>query len=430
MKLKIHRGTHEIGGSCVEVSAGTSRIVVDIGMPLVDKDGSEFEMGDYSGKTGTKLVELGVLPDVKGLYRWDDTEPVLDAVLISHSHQDHYGFYNYVKDYIPCYIGDAARRIIEVGSIFLPNKYSFTNPRNLVSGKSFEIGDFKITPYLMDHSAFDAYAFSIEAENKKVIYSGDFRKHGRKTNAYEYFLKNAPKGSDALILEGTQVSKTGVSARTEKELEEDIADISRITEGIVLFWCSGQNIDRLVSFYRGALKTGREFLVDVYTANIMKATGRDTIPNPKYKGFRTYWPYIYRNLTQPMVEKYLYPFVKCKMNAEELSQNAGKTMMLVRPSSMKFIKKANLNNGVCLYSMWEGYLQKNGNKGFLEFLAEHNFELKHVHTSGHADFETLKETVEGLNPEKIIPIHTFEPEAFGFWDTKVLRLDDGEQHEV
>ena len=42
MHFKIHRGTQEIGGSCVEIWTDTTRILVDFGMPLVEKDRSEF----------------------------------------------------------------------------------------------------------------------------------------------------------------------------------------------------------------------------------------------------------------------------------------------------------------------------------------------------------------------------------------------------
>ena len=36
MKLTIYRGTKEIGGSCVEITTGTTRLVIDLGLPLVD----------------------------------------------------------------------------------------------------------------------------------------------------------------------------------------------------------------------------------------------------------------------------------------------------------------------------------------------------------------------------------------------------------
>ncbi len=37
MDLTIHRGTHEIGGSCVELATENTRILIDVGLPLVDK---------------------------------------------------------------------------------------------------------------------------------------------------------------------------------------------------------------------------------------------------------------------------------------------------------------------------------------------------------------------------------------------------------
>lgn len=43
MNITVHRGAHEIGGSCVEVRNKKSRIVIDIGMPLVTENGERVE---------------------------------------------------------------------------------------------------------------------------------------------------------------------------------------------------------------------------------------------------------------------------------------------------------------------------------------------------------------------------------------------------
>jgi ribonuclease J len=40
LSFKIHKGTKEIGGSCVEVRTESTRILLDLGMPLVEKDGT------------------------------------------------------------------------------------------------------------------------------------------------------------------------------------------------------------------------------------------------------------------------------------------------------------------------------------------------------------------------------------------------------
>jgi ribonuclease J len=79
MKFKIHRGTKEIGGSCVEVWTENTRILLDFGMPLVEKDGKEFDFGKYKTLKSSGLVSKGVLPNIEGLY--DSSKNLIDGVI-------------------------------------------------------------------------------------------------------------------------------------------------------------------------------------------------------------------------------------------------------------------------------------------------------------------------------------------------------------
>lgn len=148
MYLTIHRGTHEIGGSCVEITSLNSRIIIDIGTPLVKADGGKFNMADYEDLSGQELVKRKVLPDVQGLYRWDKEGKIADG--------------------------------------------------------------------------------------KKVIYSGDFRNHGRKGKAFYYFLYAAPKNVDALVLEGTMLGRKNEICITERKVEDKIVRIIKGSNKIVL----------------------------------------------------------------------------------------------------------------------------------------------------------------------------------------------------
>ena len=126
MKFKIHRGTQEIGGSCVEVWTASTRILLDFGMPLVEKDGKEFDFKKYKDLAVEELITKGVLPDVKGLYK--DADSLIDGVIISHPHQDHYGLSNYINRNIKPYIGEAAHKIIEISNIFMSQKVNIVYP--------------------------------------------------------------------------------------------------------------------------------------------------------------------------------------------------------------------------------------------------------------------------------------------------------------
>ena len=91
MNLTIHRGAHEIGGNCIELASGETRILFDFGMPLVqpaDKK-KKFDSRDIQNKSAAELMAAGVLPPVTGLYQGFNGEKPVDALIISHPHQDH-----------------------------------------------------------------------------------------------------------------------------------------------------------------------------------------------------------------------------------------------------------------------------------------------------------------------------------------------------
>jgi len=59
-----------------------------------------------------------------------------------------------------------------------------------------------------------------------------------------------------------------------------------------------------------------------------------------------------------------------------------------------------------------------------------NFWLQ-VHTSGHADINTLKQMVKAINPKYIVPIHTFHGSDYkDIFNTPVVELADEEDKVV
>jgi ribonuclease J len=107
---------------------------------------------------------------------------------------------------VPIYIGEGAARVLAEASFFSPVGASLRPHGFLTDRGSFALGPFRLTPYLVDHSAFDAYALLAEAGGRRLFYSGDLRAHGRKAALFEHLLADPPR-VDTLLLEGTRIDE-------------------------------------------------------------------------------------------------------------------------------------------------------------------------------------------------------------------------------
>ena len=429
MKLTIHRGTKEIGGSCVELRTENSRILIDFGIPLVDPQGKPFDSNTLKGKSIDELKALKILPDIEGLYK-DEGRSKVDAILLSHSHLDHYGLLGNVNPEIPIYMSEGAKELIEISNIFTPQKVGRLNTGIIQPNKSFKIGDFEIHPYLVDHSAFDARAYLIEAEGKRLFYSGDFRGHGRKSVLFERMVKNPPKHIDCLLMEGSMLGREKQEFKNEEAVQRGIEKILNMTDNTVFLAASSQNIDRVVSAYKACLKTGHVFVIDLYTAFILDRlkTISKGIPqfdwgNIRVKFFKSHAD----SIAKAGFKDLLYKYNRRKIEIDEINRDRSRILMLLRDNSIfpRIIENLKHTEGtVMIYSMWEGYLKDK----FKQYCAAKGIIIKQVHTSGHATTGDLKRFAAALDPKELIPIHTFSPEKYKtLFGDRVRILRDGEE---
>lgn len=431
MNITIYRGTHEIGGTLIELKTKSSRILLDAGYPLF-LNGAAID-DKVSSLPYDELLALGVLPKINGLYKWD--VPQFNALIISHAHLDHYGLLKYIHPDIPIYLSAGTDHLIKISQVFqICEDYSFS--ANIFKMyQPFLIGDFIIKPFLMDHSAFDAASFEISGEGKTIIYMGDFRGHGRKAVCLERFINGAAKQADILLTEGSMFGRQDEMILTESELEKYIENEIRGCVAPVLFQSSSQNIDRIVSFYKVALKLGRTFVVDVYTANILyelRQLGNNLpYPSNEYANIKVFYPYrLTQKIFNEIGEDYAKRFSAFYLPKEKLSQDQNNIIMMVRPSMLKDIEKCGLRNGIFIYSMWQGYRDSEYQKNFEQSLKNAGFIAKALHTSGHASVSDIKRLITGLDPKKVIPIHTMIPNAFTDISDKTELKEDGLEFEI
>lgn len=415
MRVCIHRGSKQIGGSCVEIMSRGKRLLIDFGLPL----DAEANHRQY-------------VPSIAGL---NGNDPSLLGILISHPHLDHFGLLSQISPKIPVGMGIAARRILKAASPFLPGNWSSpANGWNYLPGQSFTIGPFRVTPFLVDHSAYDSYALQIESSGKSIFYSGDLRSHGRKAALFKSLIANPPKNVDTLLLEGSSLGriKDEQEFPTEKDIENKLAHLFSTSKGLALTHVSGQNIDRIVSIFRASKRTGRKLIIDLYTAAILEATGNVNLPQSGWSDVALYVPQSQRIQIK---EKGWFDVLKRhsanRIFIEDLQQISSKSTLLFRPLHRLDLERGEcLSGAVYIYSQWEGYWEQGVYDMIKDWLVRHDIPKHSIHTSGHASQGELQKLVSAINPRNVVPIHSFYPEKYPELFPNVEAHDDNEWWEL
>jgi ribonuclease J len=407
VQLTVHRATQQIGGNCVELSTSDGhRIILDVGRPLdAPRDACQL------------------LPKTLSL------NAATDGVLISHPHQDHYGLLEDVPAGWPIYSGAATERLIRLSSaIFgkeLPHAF---NPWR--SGAALQIGPFAVTPFLIDHSAFDAYMLLIEVHGKRILYSGDFRIHGRKSTLTRKLMATPPENLDVLLMEGTNLG-SDKSCVTESDLEDAFVDLFQSTVGRVFVAWSAQNVDRTVTLYRACLKAGRTLVVDLYTAEVMEALAEfGKLPRPGWNNLKVVitsaFARMYRRSGREAFVEGMVPF---GISAARLAETPERWVVMVRPSLIRDYGPngitPNSDDAWC-WSMWRGYLENEDGALVSKWFEAGGSRAAHIHTSGHASPADLRSFAHAMNATQFVPIHgvAWDGDTTGF--PSIRRLADGE----
>jgi len=392
MQVKILKGTNQIGGCITEITSDSkTKIIIDFGQDLSSEDDIETDKN----------------PNIKGL---TIGKPEYDAVFITHSHGDHIGLIHHILDSIPVYVEPISKKIYNLLSFFTHKKIKIKTNNMIINKKILINNDIKVTPFIVDHSSYNSVMLLIEADGKKVLHTGDFRNHGIKGNLFLKKLKEIGQ-VDLIIAEATTVNRQDKKYPKEIDLQKQAISIFKKYDQIFIL-TSSTNIDRITTFYKAATQTNKNFILDVFTANIVTNLNNNSIPNPKtFKNIYTWIPTKYKNKGINFKIKYIYPFLKY---SKQKSYVNNKYLLMVKTSMLedikKLYKKKHITNACLIYSMWEGYKSQTLMNQFLEDIKKYGIkEIINLHTSGHADKEALR-LLNILNAKKVIPIHTTAPD--------------------
>lgn len=391
MKLCIHRGTHQIGGIAAEIATETTRILIDMGDEL--------------------SLDPGFVPAPLHIPGVTDANGRCDAVLFTHYHDDHTGQMLRIRPDIPLYAGALAKDIMRLSSAHSWKKDEvlckrIENIRTFSAGMPFLIGNIQITPFGIDHSAVDSYLFLIEADGKCILYTGDFRLHGVQGKTMDKILDRRIGKVDAIITEGTTVSRTDGKTVTEWELQARVRNYLQQYKYVFVL-CATTNLDRIFALAR-AVPRGKYCICDDYQKMLVETVSK-------------HWSGISSFYEMPKLLSFKHH------PPARFAELGG--LMFVRANS-KFgaiICQYDPAQSILLYSMWDGYRTKPGST-IPDFLALTDT-WETLHTSGHASPEDLRHVIEKADPQLVIPMHTDAPQKMQALcpDRTVVLLKDEEE---
>lgn len=399
MEVKIYRGTHQIGGCVTEISCGDTRIFVDFGSELPAADGKPpIETLHVAGVT--------------------DDSPRCDGIFFTHTHGDHIGQLERIHPRIPLWLGETAKELclllnhrLQLRKLDRQKTIDALQRANTFRAREpVVVGSIKVTPLMIDHSAFDAYMFLIEGDGKRILHTGDFRGHGFRGKALIPMLKTYVGKIDWLICEGTMLSRGPETVKSERQLQGDERSLMEQNNRVFVV-CSSMNIDRIAGFCK-AVPDRRPILCDDFqkkALDIVQARHGIYTSLYDFSHVRVYYQNSVK-LNQWMEDKGFLCFIRANYFSDLLLERYGE-------------------GSVIAYSMWAGYLSGTAkNERLSALLAGRNW--VQMHTSGHATVAQLREVYDTVSPRYgIIPIHTDRPDAFlsVFPANAVYLLADGQQ---
>ena len=408
MNIKVYRGTHQIGGCVTEYEYHGWHLFVDYG--------EELPGGPQTGDL-----------QVEGLTYGDISK---SALLITHYHGDHIGCIPKLPKDLPIFMGRISRDIqmelsnrLQMVDVFHRNMSErLKTVHTFEPGRPFSWGSFHIMPVTVDHSAFDAYAFKVEAGGVSAFHTGDFRTHGFRSGRLSDVIEKFVGKVDYVVCEATNVSRPLAASQSEHDLQKEYQELFKENKGNVVY-SSSTNIDRLFGLYHAAKNAGRVFIIDEYQKKIMDiVTQRDSLWSKSrlYQFLEHYKPFV---LSVLKGEFWMNDRFK------DLLEKKGYVLMArSNPTFDSLIKRIPGEKQVYL-SMWDGYVDKS-KAAYNEQLAKSLGKgYLRMHTSGHCDMNSLREVFRLLHPKAIVPIHTEKPEDFAqlFGDEwSVVVLNDGE----
>jgi len=410
--LTFYGGVNEIGGNKILLRDGDTKVFFDFGMSFGMKK-LFYSPPFLSPKSEKSLQELGILPKLQGIYRFNGKSPEIDAIFVSHGHLDHSAYLSFINREIPVYCGETTKIILQAQSEMRRADLEFDVEditfQSFRTGEKKRIGTVEIEPVHVDHSVPGAYGFVIHTSNGSIVYTGDFRSHGSKPQMTQDFVEKAKSAEPvAVVTEATNM--TGASVSSEGEVESKLNSIVKEADGIVLAEFAYADVDRLNSFFRIAKKNGRCLAVSLKQAYLLNALRADkglSVPNLDDESILIFRKS--KSTNYKWEKKILEQHSDKVKTAFDVSKQQCKVVLGLSFYDLEELVEIRPEAGSCyVLSASEPFNEEMeiDFERLVNWLGHYGLPQYHVHVSGHVMPLQLKAILREVDATKIFPVHT------------------------
>lgn len=428
VKLRFYGGVGEIGGNKILLEDRDTRILLDFGMSFAER--RRFYSDPWlSPRNENELLELGLLPHIEGAYKFDEKEPALDAVFLSHSHADHAMYTAFLNRKISVYCGETIKTILE-GQAETRSRGFETDISGIAfqmfrTGKKIRVRDIEVEPYHVDHSTPGAYGYVIPTSEGAVVYTGDLRTHGSKPHLTEDFVEESKKVRPILLIsEGTNIIGGDVS--DENEVRTKVNKVVTGSNRLVLADFSYTDVDRLRTFHEIAKRNDRVLAISLKQAHLLcKLRSDKQLMIPDAVTDSNIVIYQKRKKKYYKWEENLLRLENVK-EASEVKQQQNQTIFVCSFSNMGELVEIRPESGSnFILSTSEPFNEEREIEfdKFKNWLDHFGLPMYHIHCSGHIMPNELRQILSRIHPRTVLPVHTEYPTLFARFMEKVAKIE-------